>query len=241
MSKTLVVYVPYTWPSVPRKFFESFVELTGPDISRRLREEYDVEIIPMVHTPFPLDYNRNSAVDRAIHQYQADYIQFLDGDMVFPKDLIPRLLQHITDETPVATGLYWRKNKNYRCVAGFYTPMNEDLEAKTGALRSQGFMSEDGQSQYLYYQPLTTFYIVQPVDVAGMGCLLARADVFKRLSQPYFRYVNEFSTGGDYSFGRVSEEMAFFAELKKARITVICDPSVRCGHLVEKVVGINEL
>lgn len=238
-KKILVVYVPCTWSTVSRRFFQSFVEMTGPDIQEEMDKKWNVKMVTMVHDKFPLDLNRNSAVDRADREFKADYIQFLDADQVFPKDTIPRLFQHITDETPVVTGLYWRKGGTMRCVQGKYSPWSDSLEKKRGSIAEQGFLSSDG-SQCLYYKPMTSYDVVEPIDVSGMGCLLVRTDVFKALDLPYFKYVNGYSTGGDFTFEGCSEEMWFFAQLKKKGIKMMCDPSIRCGHLKEVVVGCPE-
>lgn len=237
--KILVVYVPVAgWPTVSTRFFRSFTAMTGPDIQEQMEQTFGVKMVTMLHDKFPIDLNRNSAVDRAEREFKADYIQFIDADQVFPKDTIPRLFKHITDETPVSTGVYWRKGGSMRCVQGNYAE-NKRHENKMGSLKEQGFVAPD-ESQCLYYQPLTAFDVVEPVDVSGMGCLLARMDVFKKLDLPYFKYVNGYSTGGDFTFEGCSEEMWFFAQLKKKGIRMMCDPSIRCGHLVEKVIGCQE-
>lgn len=238
--KTLVIYVPITWATISRRFFESWVKMTGPAIQDQLATEFDVRLVPMVETRFPLDVNRNQAIDRALNDYHADFIQFIDADMVFPEDAIPRLMRHLSNETPVAAGIYWLKKPPYRCIAGKYLPWTDDLRLKKKSLESQGFIAPDG-TQTLYYQSIRSYDVIEPVDVAGMGCVLARADVFKRLKQPYFKYVNEYSTGGDFTFsGGSSEEMWFYSELKKAGIKTLLDPTIRCGHLHEVVFGSNQ-
>lgn len=237
-KKIMVVYVPDALERVSKRFFRSFLEVTSPEVAEFMDKTHNIKIIPMPHDKFPIDLNRNSAIDRAEREFKADYIMCMDADMVFPKDIIPRLFSHISDETPLATGVYWRKQGTKRCVVGKYAP-NDRHKEKMGSLIEQGFIAPDG-SQCLYYQPLTTYDIVEPIDVAGMGCILIRLDVFKRLELPYFKYVNPYSTGGDFTFDGISEEMWFFAQLKKKGIKTMCDPSIRCGHLVEKVIGCGE-
>lgn len=238
-KKILCVYVPCTWPTVSRRFWESYVAMTGPDIVEQMDKKWNVKMITMTHNKFPLDFNRNSAIDRAEREFKADYIQFLDADMVFPRETIPKLMEHISDKTPMATGLYWRKGGNMRCVVGKYAPW-ERHENKRKSIEEQGFVAPDG-SQCLYYQPLTSYDVPEPVDVSGMGCILSRLDCFKRLELPYFKYVNGFSTGGDFTFEGISEEMWFFAQCKKKGIRMMMEPSVRCGHLKEVVVGCPEI
>lgn len=205
-----------------------------------MEREHNVKMVTMVHTKFPIDLNRDSAVDRADREFKADYLQFLDADMVFPKDTIPRLFAHCSDETPVVTGVYWRKGGTMRCVQGKYSPWSESLEKKRGSITEQGFIAPDG-SQTLYYKPLTSFDVVEPVEVTGLGCLLARMDVLKGMDLPRFKYTNGYTSCGDFTFEGCSEDMWFNSELRKRGVKIMCDPTIRCGHLVEKVIGCPEV
>lgn len=238
-KKILVVYVPVALSSVSKRFFESWVALTWPDIVEEMDRQYNVKMISMTHDMFPVDRNRHSAVERAKREFKADFLQMIDADMVFPSDTIPRLMAHISDEFPIATGLYWRKNNGGRCVQGKYSPWSESLENKRGSIIEQGFLAPDG-TQTLYYKPLTSFDVVEPVDVTGCGCLLVRMDVFDRLKLPYFKYYDGFSTGGDFTFSGISEDMEFNSQCRKLGIKTLCDPSIRCGHLKEVVFSVGQ-
>lgn len=238
-KKILVVYVPVALERVSKRFFESWVEMTGPFVQEELDKKYNVKMVPMTDDTFPIDRNRHTAVDRAKREFQADFLQFIDADMVFPPDTIPRLMSHISDEFPIATGLYWRKSLGGRCIQGKFSPWSESLEKKRGSITEQGFLAPDG-TQTLFYKPLTSFDVVEPVDVTGCGCLLARMDVFDKLKLPYFKYYDGWSTGGDFTFEGISEDMAFNSACKKAGIKTICDPSIRCGHLKEVVYGCSQ-
>lgn len=238
-KQILVVYVPDALDRISKRFFRSFVNVMSPEVQHEMDSKYNVKMICMPHDKFPIDFNRNSAIDRAEREFKADYIMSMDADMTFPKDTIPRLFSHISDDTPVVTGIYWRKAGSMRCVTGTYAPLARH-EAKKASLLSQGFLSDDGQSQYLYYQPMTCYDIPGCVDVSGMGCLLLRLDVFKRLELPYFKYTNGYANGGDFTLDHSSEEMWLFMQLKRKGIKVMCDPSVKCGHLLEKEIGCPE-
>lgn len=241
--KTLVVYVPETRPTVSTRFFESWVKMTGPKIQERLAKDFDTKLIPMVHTRFPLDLNRNQAVERALNDYKADYVQFFDADMTFPEETIPTLLSHLSEDFPVVSGCYWLRKPPYRCIAANYAPNEKisDFELKRKSLEREGFMTSEGR-QTLYTNPVNSFDGPQSIDVSGMGCVLVRAGVFTRLSQPYFKYVNAYSTGGDYTFDvGISEDMWFYSECKKAGINVLLDPTVKCGHLFEQEIMGNPI
>ena len=238
-KRILVVYVPVALASVSKRFFESFIAMTGPDIQEELDSKYGVKMVVMTHDVFPIDRNRNSAVERAKREFQADFMQFIDADMVFPSDMIPRLMAHISDETPMATGLYWRKGGSSRCIQGKYSPWSPSLENKRGSITEQGFIAPDG-SQTLYYKPLTSFDVVEPVDVTGGGCLLVRMDVFDKLKLPYFKYYDAYLTGGDYTFEGISEDMHFNSECRKQGLKTMMDPTIRCGHLKEVVFSCSQ-
>lgn len=222
----LLLYLPITWSSVPRETFKSILELEKPK---------NVNVIPFIHTVSPLDFNRNDAIERAIFDFKADYIAMFDADQTFPRDTLIRLLETNSDKNPVTTGVYYRKTFPHYTVVGNYVPMSDKIEMKKTALKSMGFMN--GEEQCLFYTPVDPPDRTTPfeVDVSGAGCLLIKTSVFARISQPYFKYFNGYQTG-DHSIGRISEEMWFFACLKKEGIRVMCDPRVQCGHLMTKEV-----
>ena len=194
----------------------------------------------MINDKFPLDRNRNDAVTTALsNQYLADIILFLDADMVFPKRVIPDLLANLSDEYPSVSGLYFRKGPPHTAIQGKYVPWNKDLEMRKPTLEGMGFVDSDG-NQCAFYKPMTDFTTVQPIDVAGCGVLMVKADVFKKLDLPYFGYFNPFSLGGDFSIQHLSEEMLMFAKFKKAGVKTLFVPSVRCGHISQRVIGCLE-
>lgn len=236
----LIIYMPLTWPQISSKVFTSFVDLVHSESQNGLKSKYGLDMKVLIHDKFPLDRNRNSAVELALsNKYQADYIFFFDADNVIPPHTVERLMDHISDEFPIVTGLYWRKTPPHTCVAGHYSPWSKDMEMRRLSLESQEFIAPDG-SQCLYYQPLQDYTTVQPIDVAGMGCVLVKADVFKKLEMPYFKYVNPYTNGGDYTTIHSSEEMWFWAQCKKKGIKALVDPSIRCGHVVDRVIGCVE-
>jgi hypothetical protein len=237
-TKTILVYMPYTWPTISAKVFQSFVEMTGPDIQEELAKQ-NVKLKILISNTFPLCRNRNQAVEKAMkNDVNSDYIFFADGDQIWPKTTILELLAHVDDQFPVVTGLYWKKTPPHQCVAGFYSGWDKN-EPRRAFLEANGFVTPEGQP-CLFYTPLKDFDTVQPIEVSGMGCLLVKTDIFKKLSLPYFDYVNCYSTGGDYSIDHCSEEMVFWAQLKKQGIKALVVPSVRCGHVLEKVIGCPE-
>lgn len=228
----VLIYLPYTYPTVSALFMKSFLDLTHHKIE-------GVEIDYHISKTFPLDRNRNQIVQIAKSKpYFADYILMVDGDNILPETALETLLSHASDEYPVVAGLYWRKSPPYRAVAGHYVP-NEEKKTILPTLESMGFIDKDGQ-QCAFYRPVMDFDTVQQIDVTGCGVLLVRMDVFDKIELPYFGYFNAESLGGDYSVQHLSEDMLFFCKLRKAGIKTLLVPQVRCGHIVEKVIGSHE-
>ena len=91
----------------------------------------------------------------------ADYMLWLDSDMVFPATTAVRLLAH--NELVVA-GNYIRRQKPYKGVA--YKKIGD------------------------WEKPLSFDIQDELVSVAGvgMGCLLIKTDIFKELSKPWFDF-----------------------------------------------------
>ena len=91
----------------------------------------------------------------------ADYMLWLDSDMVFPATTAVRLLAHTE---PVVAGNYIRRQKPYKGVA--YKKIGD------------------------WEKPLSFDIQDELVSVAGvgMGCLLIKTDIFKELSKPWFDF-----------------------------------------------------
>lgn len=236
--RTLLIYMPQTWPTFSTRVFKSFIDLVSHDNLNEY-EKLGYQVKTMISGTFPLDRNRNEAVDLAISsKYSADLMMFVDGDQILPSNAIFNLLEQINDEFPVVSGLYWRKSPPYACVQGHYGS-NEKQKNRMETIKSIGFVDDKGQ-QTLFYTPIKDFDTQQTIDVSGMGCLLVKTEIFKKIELPYFGYFNSYSLGGDFTIEHVSEEMLFFSKLHKAGIKTLLIPSVRCGHEVYRVIGSPE-
>lgn len=237
--KTLLVVMPQTWPTISTRVFKSFLKMTGPSAQKELFDRGIQMFDPLISSTFPIDRSRNQAADKALsNTYEADYVFFADGDQIWPENTLSVLLDAISDEFPVVSGLYWRKKFPFTCVQGNYTTWKgHELQRK--AIEQMGFVDKD-DNQCLFYQPLKDFDTPRTIDVSGMGCLLVRTDVFKKFEQPYFGYFNSYSLGGDFTFDNATEEMLFFCKLRKAGIKTWMVPAVKCGHEVTKVIGCME-
>lgn len=230
--KILVVVMPISGNWIHKKFFVSAMNVYSPAVVNKLA---DMGIQTTVHVSnnFPIDYSRNQSIDVALDKYLADYVFFMDTDMTFPGNTILNMLELISDETPIVTGMYYKKSDPFGSVTGRYTPWDEDLEKYREKLEKTGFVTEKGE-QCLFYKGVHYFDKDVPfwVDAFGMGCVLAKGEALRKLKKPYFKYTPD-PKGDDETLLKNSEDMWFCAEIKKAGITVLCDPRVQCGHICE--------
>lgn len=231
--KTCIVYIPCSWLAVPRQFFTSFLNMISMPVQTHLKSVYGVQLKFMVSDTFPLDRNRNEAVELAVERYKADYILFIDADMVFPKETLLHLFETI-QKAPIVTGNYHKKHSPHQSVAGWFSAWNTKINGFREILQKHGFVTESGD-QCLFYTSANDWRYDKPfeIHVSGMGCVLVDCSIFEHLKQPYFKYLDTYMTG-DMALEGVSEDIWFYTQCFKAGIKILCDPRVQCGHLVER-------
>lgn len=139
------------------------------------------------------------------------HVLFLDADMVWPTNLLERMLRH--HAAGIVGGLYVLKAPPYSPVA-LAEPIKVD-----GGVTHYKFQSE-------YDQDLV------PVFVLGMGCTLIPTSVCEAIGpRPWFAYESD-SDG----WPRVSEDVPFCRKAKEAGIPILLDPTVSCGHVTSQVI-----
>lgn len=161
----------------------------------------------MVIYGHPVDEARNVIAKEAIKQ-GAKYLFFLGDDVVVPahalKSLIYRLEQH--PEIGVVGGVYCSK-----CIPS--APL---------------VFRELGTGSYWDWKVGEFF----EVGGLGMDCTLIRTDVFKLLSEPWFKTVDtdKFLDGINHA-DTWTEDLYFLNKLKnESTYKVYCDGSVICDH-----------
>lgn len=229
----LVVYQPITDNIVRKKFYITALNVMSANVLMKLAQDRGIQTKLHVDPNFPIDFNRNNAVDTAIDTYLADYMFFMDTDQTFPSDTLINLFEHISDKNPIVAGMYYKKNPDYAPVVGRYVDWTPEYKAVKGHLKSQGFVDRKGR-QTLYWTPIHYFHKDKPfqADIIGAGCMLVKTSIFKKLKRPYFRYAYD-PLLKDPALNKVSEDMYFCAQLKDAGIPILIDPRVQCGHLTE--------
>lgn len=159
-------------------------------------------------TAFPPDVARNQIV-REFLASDEQWLFFMDADMLFPEDIVPRLLVH---EKPVITARYhMRKPPHHACCY---------VKHRT----------KDGPH---CYAPVHFGRGVFEVERGGAGALLIRRDVLEAIQfrlgpNNWFRYQRGPAKDDDFT---VSEDFWFYQQAREAGFPVYCDWDVECGHL----------
>ena len=166
---------------------------------------------------------RNKIAQKAI-DLDADWLLTVDNDVTLPKDALKMLLEDAQD---VNLGFY-----AHRGVDNLYHGRTCICKLK------------DSEGKEYYNYPLESEYTAAEmhsmaeagttkveVHGGGMGCALIRTDVFRRLSYPWYDWVNY----GDSNRGMLSEDLYFCVLCRNSGIPIYADARVGCGHLLRHV------
>ena len=166
---------------------------------------------------------RNRIAQIAIDR-NADYVLMVDNDVVLPKDTLMNMLENAVD---VCLGYYPHRGSDNRysgrtSVCKLYAPdrtkyLNYPLESEYTAEEMRALM-ESGETKIM-------------IHGGGMGCALIKTDVFRRLSYPWYDWVNY----GDENRGMLSEDLYFCEFCKSQNIPVYTDVRAGCGHMFRYV------
>lgn len=144
---------------------------------------------------------RNEIVRNALKD-GADYIFFIDYDVIPPPNALTRLRSLNVD---IAAGVYHLKQVPSAPLIF--------VEGWPG-----GF--EDYELGDLV-----------KADGVGMGCTLIKADVFRNMEEPWFKTVPGHSDDMKWTTPSMTEDIYFCRKAKDAGFEVIVDTGVQCGHV----------
>ena len=166
---------------------------------------------------------RNRIAQMAL-DLKTDFVLMVDNDVVLKEDALKLLLQDAKD---VCLGYYAHRDTDnvYRgntCICKLLDANGKEyyhypLESEYSAAEMRR-MKDAGVTKIM-------------VHGGGMGCALIRTDVFRRLTYPWYDWVNY----GDANRGMLSEDLYFCQLCKIAGIQIYSDVRVGCGHLLRHV------
>ena len=142
-------------------------------------------------------------------QMEADYVFWLDSDMVFRPDTLIRMMDTLKkNDLDILTGLYFRRVPPYSPVLFDRLTMIHDIchwsEFKT--------IPDD----------------LFEVGGCGFGCVLMKTDVFLDVQSKHGNMFAPIANNG--------EDVAFCLRARDCGFKIYCDPSIICGHVGYSVV-----
>ena len=140
----------------------------------------------------------------------ADYIFWLDSDMVFEPDILTRMMDEIEPNT-ILTGLYFRRS------APFSPVLFDKLE-----------MTDKG-CEWTDFKEIPD----KPFEVGGcgFGCVLMPTEAIMSVVLQHTQMFNPM-TG-------VGEDLAFCWRARQSGYKIVCDPQIKLGHVGHTVIDEN--
>lgn len=198
MERKILIAVP-SMDMVPARFAQSLVML-------QTKEQTAVcfQIGSLVY------HSRNDLAKRAI-EMDADYIFWLDSDMVFEPDVLDRLLKHFENpDVDMVTGVYFRRVSPFTPVLFDELTFNTPVNCKFSEFKE---IPSDGLFE---------------VGACGFGCVLMRTEVAMSVQA---KFGNMFAP-----IGNTGEDIAFCWRARECGYKILCDPSIPLGHVGNHVI-----
>lgn len=152
--------------------------------------------------------SRNSLAMMAI-QMDADFVFWLDSDMVFKSDTLARMMDTLKkNDLDILTGLYFRRVPPY-------SPVLFDKLEQNGEITEFSEFSKIPDELF-------------EVGGCGFGCVLMKTDVFFDVQS---KFGNMFAPRGNNG-----EDVAFCIRARECGYKIYCDPSIVCGHVGYSVI-----
>lgn len=160
-------------------------------------------ILTMAHGQSPAKA-RNLIIEQAL-QHQCSHVLFIDDDIAFEPNLLTKLLSHDKD---IVTGFMTMRNYPHRPLV--FSERRDDGSCAH-------FFPKDGQ------------YGLQEIVNCGLGCVLIKTDVFRKMERPWV-------TLGELTKDDWCDDIAFFNRAQKAGFKMYVDLDCLVGHMASLTV-----
>lgn len=174
---------------------------------------YDFHIL-VAEEGYTVAENRNYIAVQAINN-KSDYLFMVDDDMTFPSDTLDKLIANNKDICGVA---YHSRGSNAKVKI---VPENKIMAI---AEVSQGKYIDLEKETDPKYKELFECY------ATGTGIILIKTNIFKNIKRPWFEF--EWHETGQCKQG---EDWVFCRKAKEAGYKIYCDPTIKVGHIGEKI------
>ena len=157
-----------------------------------------------------LVYDSRNKIAKIALQTKADFILWLDSDMLFDPDILERLMADIEKGRDIVSGLYYRRAHPFTPVAFSELDINPDDDTAT-------FKNYTG--------PFTG---VNEVAGVGFGCVLMKTDV---IFDCFAAYNTCFSP-----MAHMGEDLAFCWRARQQGYKIFLDADIKCGHIGQYII-----
>lgn len=197
MSETKIMIAVPCMDMVPAQFASSLAMLQKGDNITAVA----FQISSLVWTA------RDALATKAL-QSDADYILWLDSDMVFEPDTLLRLLEHAAPDT-IVTGMYFRRVQPYSPVLYDKLDIDEDGKVETEQTKEipEGLQEKAG---------------------CGFGCVLTPVDAFAEVIASCRQLFAPIIGLG--------EDLSFCWRARQCGYKILVDPSIPLGHVGYQVI-----
>lgn len=150
--------------------------------------------------------SRNKLASYAV-QMEADYILWLDSDMVFPPDILERMMAVLDEhkEIDILSGLYFRRTTPFTPV------LFNNLERNGDEVKFDEFKEVPEE--------------LVEIGGCGFGCVLMRTDCLLTIA------AKEQQGNWFTPLANAGEDCAFCIRARENGYRIFCDPSVSLGHM----------
>lgn len=155
-----------------------------------------------------LVYDSRNALAANALKMEADYVLWLDSDMVFPPDVLERLMKD-RDKGDIITAVYYRR------VAPYSPVLLDKLEI------------DDTGCEWTNMKKVPDKGVFE-VAGCGFGCVLMPTKIF---TDVLAEFGNLFAP-----IKGVGEDLSFCWRARKCGYKIVCDPDIQLGHVGHYIV-----
>ena len=201
----IAICLAHNYDSFSDRFTMSLLSMQHYFLEWEKTSKTDYLISVIKQGGYQLDWMRNEVTERALEEH--DILLYLDTDMTFPVDTIPRML------------IVLESNPKHNAVCGIYT-------YKTPPFAPQLFLSWNKKGK-CYNAIRDGFPMERPfeLEACGAGILMVKKEVFKNKPRPWFKFIKS-GERKDLPNG-LGEDLYFHYYLKPK---LLCDPKIICDH-----------
>ncbi len=157
-------------------------------------------LISTIHNQSPAK-SRNILIQQALAN-DCTHVFLIDDDMAIPPDTLLKLLSH---DKEVITGLYLMRNyPHFPVIFGERYP--------------------NGFNKFVFLSPEKDGIV--KITGCGLGCVLIKTDVFRKMQEPYVRL-------GEIEADGWCDDVGFFNRVSDAGFDIFCDLDARVGHMTQ--------